>query len=59
MPIKNVEKLKKAIINLIEDKKMSDELGKNAAKKMKELNPDIINEKWKKYIYKILEENKR
>lgn len=59
VPIKNVEKLKKAIINLIEDKKMSDELGKNAAKKMKELNPDIINEKWKKYIYKILEENKR
>ena len=58
VPIKDVNELAKAMTIFIEDKKFANQLGKNANEAMKMLSPDIINEKWEKYIYKILEENK-
>lgn len=54
IPVDDAVQLKSKLIELMEDDKLRETLGKNAKKIVVELNPTVVNEKWKNYIESFL-----
>lgn len=55
----NSEELQGAILKLIEKKDLSEKIGKNANRICDILNPTIINNRWKEYIYSFINKDGR
>ncbi|MBR1802800.1 MAG: glycosyltransferase family 4 protein [Clostridia bacterium] len=55
--VNDTNNMANAIIRLIDDKDLAQQLSNNAHKKLETMHPNIINDKWKKYIYSIENNN--
>lgn len=54
IPVGDKKALKEALLRLIADKELEKELGVEAAKIVKNLNPDYVNSLWKTYLTEIV-----
>lgn len=59
VPVNDRKQLSEQILRLINDKELSNKLSNNAIKIVDNFSPDIIYDKWGKYIYKITKDYKK
>ena len=59
VPMNDVHELATKMRTVLGDKRLSNTLSMNAEKSMKKYNPEIINEKWLDYAFKIINERHR
>lgn len=54
VPVGEVEQLADAMTKMLTDRELADDMGKNAMDITKQLNPDLIHERWEKFILQYL-----
>ena len=54
VPVGEVEPMAEAMESLLTDEKLWEKYSRNAYKLTKELHPDMVNQKWEKYLLSIM-----